>query len=63
VSSSEDWETLSESLRRLEAEDPKVAEAARRLDEVTTSIVYRATSGIPKTRFHKSTADRPCEPY
>jgi hypothetical protein len=54
VSSSDEWVTLSESLRRLEQEDPEVAEASRRLDDTVDSIVYRAKSGIPKATFHKS---------
>jgi hypothetical protein len=37
-----EWVTLTESLRRLEEEDPVVAKAARECDEAVTRLNERA---------------------
>lgn len=52
---------LGKELAKLAREDVTVAEAERRLDDTVDQIVYRAKSGIPRTRFHKSTSDKPIE--
>lgn len=44
---------LEAELREMERTDPVVAEAARRLDETTNSILFRARHGIESKRFEK----------
>ncbi len=56
---SDTWKTLTEELRQLEHEDPAVRDASERLDRAIDSVLVRATA--PRTRFRKSTADRPIE--
>lgn len=50
---------LGRELAKLASEDPAVAEAERRLDDTIDQLVYRAKSGVPRKRFHKSTPDKP----
>lgn len=47
------WQNLEAELREMERTDPVVAEAARRLDETTDSILFRARHGIESKRFEK----------
>lgn len=51
--------SLTEDLAELERTDPVVRAAAESLDRVVDSILARRD--VPRTRFLKSTADRPCE--
>jgi hypothetical protein len=50
---------LGRELADLERTDPAVAAAAARLQAAIDAVLARGD--VPRTRFRKSTPDRPCE--
>lgn len=54
-----EWRTLTEELAELERTDPAVRAAAESLDRAVDSVLARRD--VARTRFRKSTADRPMQ--